>query len=184
MNLNEYLTDVKTELYNLKTQAEKALEQVSNEDFFKLIDPEANSIAQLVKHISGNMRSRWRDFLTTDGEKPDRHRDTEFVISNNDTRNALMKRWNESWEILRNTLESLAPDDLDKTIIIRTKEGKVFSAIHRQMTHYSAHVGQILMLAKHFAGQNWQTLSIAKGKSDEFFYSVKKDSAVKFKPGL
>ncbi|KAA3637490.1 MAG: DUF1572 domain-containing protein, partial [Calditrichaeota bacterium] len=118
MNLNEYLTDVKTELYNLKTQAEKALEQVSDDDFFKLIDPGANSIAQLIKHVSGNMRSRWRDFLTTDGEKPDRHRDTEFEITEDDSRNALMKRWNESWEILRNTLESLTPDDLDKTIII------------------------------------------------------------------
>ena len=184
MNLNDYLTDVKTELYNLKTQAEKALGQVSDEDFFKLIDPDANSIAQLVKHISGNMQSRWRDFLTTDGEKPDRNRDTEFIITENDSREALMNRWNDSWEILRNTLESLIPDDLDKTITIRTKEGKVYSAIHRQMTHYSAHVGQILLLAKHFAGENWQTLSIAKGKSDEFFNSVKKNQDVKFKPGL
>lgn len=164
----DYLKDVIAEFKSIRNLAEKAMAQVSDEQFFKLIDDEANSIALIVKHISGNMRSRWLDFLTTDGEKDDRNRDTEFIITEDDSREAIMERWENGWKILFDTLESLTPDDLGKTIYIRGNPGKVFSAIHRQIAHYGYHVGQITLLAKHFKNKEWQTLSIPKGKSEEF----------------
>ena len=167
MDLQAYLDDVTYEFEKLKIQAEKAIDQIDNTQFFHLIDPGANSVALLVKHLSGNLRSRWTDFMTTDGEKPDRHRDNEFIITENDSREYLMTRWEACWGILFDTLGKLKPEDLDKEISIRSKKGKVYAAITRQLTHYSAHVGQILMLCKHFKQSDWQTLSVARGKSEE-----------------
>jgi hypothetical protein len=150
-----------------KKLAEGAIEQVRDEEFFKLIDAEANSIATIVKHLGGNLRSRWTDFLTTDGEKPDRHRDSEFVTEN-DTREGLMEFWENGWQALFAELESLKTDDLGKIVQIRTEDFTVVKAIYRALSHTGQHVGQITLLAKHFRAGDWKTLSIPKNKSEEF----------------
>lgn len=157
-----FLDDCLFQLRKLKTQADKAMAQVDEGQFFALIDADANSIALIVKHVAGNMRSRWTDFLTTDGEKPDRHRDTEFELEAADTRGALLGRWETGWDLLFKTMVSLKPDDLGRTVTIRGEPHTVVQAINRQLSHYSAHVGQIVLLAKHFAGPQWKTLSIPK----------------------
>jgi len=157
-----YLDDCVLQLRKLKAQADKAMAQVDDAQFFELLDADANSIAVIVKHVAGNMRSRWTDFLTSDGEKPDRHRDSEFEREAADTRGAIIGRWEAGWEVLFNTLMSLGPGDLGKTVPIRNEPHSVVQAINRQVSHYSAHVGQIVLLAKHFAGPNWTTLSIPK----------------------
>lgn len=157
-----YLEDSLFQLRKLKAQADKAMAQVGDAQFFSVLDPDANSIALIVKHVAGNMRSRWTDFLTSDGEKPDRHRDTEFEHEAGDTRAAVMARWDTGWELLLTTLSALKPSDLGKTVTIRGEPHTVVQAINRQVSHYSAHVGQIVLLAKHYAGPRWQTLSIPK----------------------
>lgn len=151
-----------------RTQSERAMEQLSEDQFFHQIDPETNSIAILVKHIAGNMRSRWSDFLHSDGEKPDRNRDSEFVIGPADTREDLMRRWHTGWKLVFDTLHGLTDDDLGKMTYIRTKPVQAMGAIIRQVTHYAHHAGQIVMLAKHLKGQDWKTLSIARGRSEVF----------------
>ncbi|MFL6280971.1 MAG: DUF1572 family protein [Vicinamibacterales bacterium] len=163
-----YLDDAIRQLRKLKAQADKALSQTSDEHFFSVLDSEANSIATIVKHMAGNMRSRWTDFLTTDGEKPDRDRDREFETSSTDTRASLMARWEDSWTRLFDTLGTLSPADLLKTVTVRSEAHSVLEAINRQTFHYAAHVGQLVLLAKHYAGSDWQTLSIPRGKSKEF----------------
>jgi hypothetical protein len=150
-----------------KKLAEGAMAQVSDEEFFKLIDAEANSIAAIVKHLGGNLRSRWTDFLTTDGEKPDRYRDSEFVTEN-DTRAELMRNWENGWQALLTALESLTVADLGKIVQIRTEDFTVVKAIYRALSHTGQHVGQITLLAKHFRSGEWKTLSIPKNKSEEF----------------
>jgi hypothetical protein len=157
-----YLDDCLFQLRKLKAQADKAMAQVDDPQFFALLDAGANSIALIVKHVAGNMRSRWTDFLTSDGEKADRHRDSEFELHNADTREAILARWEAGWGLLYAALSSLHPTDLGKTVAIRNEPHTVVQAINRQVSHYSAHVGQIVLLAKHFAGPNWQTLSIPK----------------------
>lgn len=157
-----YLDEGVFQLRKLKTQADKAMAQVDDAQFFALLDPDANSIALIVKHVAGNMRSRWTDFLTSDGEKPDRHRDREFEREAADTRASIVARWEAGWQLLFNTLTSLQPTDLGKTVTIRGEPHTVVQAINRQLSHYSAHVGQIVLLAKHFAGPKWKTLSIPK----------------------
>jgi hypothetical protein len=157
-----YLDDSVLQLRKLKAQADRAMEQVDDAQFFALIDADANSIALIVKHVAGNMRSRWTDFLSSDGEKPDRDRDSEFERESADTRDVVLRRWEAGWDILFSALTSLGPDDLEKTVAIRNEPHSVVQAINRQVSHYSAHVGQIVLLAKHFAGPRWQTLSIAK----------------------
>jgi len=157
-----YIDDCLFQLRKLKSQADKAIAQVDDAQFFALLDPDANSIALIVKHVAGNMRSRWTDFLTSDGEKPDRQRDTEFECGAGDRRATVMARWDAGWELLLNTLSSLKPADLGKTVTIRGEPHTVVQAINRQVSHYSAHVGQIVLLAKHYAGPRWQTLSIPK----------------------
>jgi len=163
-----YLRDIIAEFRGWKAKAERCLAQVSDEAFFSQLDPETNSTAIIVKHLAGNFRSRWREPLTTDGEKPDRNRDTEFELTASDTRDKLMSDWTASWDILLNTLESFSPEDLTKTIVIRTEDHTVPEALHRSVTHTAEHIGQIILLAKHFSGASWQTLSIARGKSREF----------------
>jgi len=164
-----YLKDAVLQFRKLKSQVEKSLNQVSDPDFFRQIGPESNSLAIIVKHMAGNMRSRWRDFLTSDGEKPDRHRDTEFELADDDTRDAIMSRWVQGWKFLFDSVEPLKPEDLEKTITIRSELHTILEAINRQLTHYSYHLGQIAYLARHFTGEKWETLSIPKGKSEEFY---------------
>jgi hypothetical protein len=164
----QFLQDAALQFRKLKTQADNALGQTSDEHFFATLDPEANSIALIMKHMAGNMRSRWTDFLTTDGEKPDRHRDTEFETIATDSRASITARWEEGWTRLFDAVGSLSVADLSKTVRVRGEAHTVLEAINRQMTHYAAHVGQIVLLAKHYAGSQWQTLSIPKGKSKDF----------------
>lgn len=157
-----YLDDSVARFKEMKGLAEKAIAQISDEDFLRIVVDESNSVATIVKHIAGNLRSRWTDFLTTDGEKPDRNRDSEFESETEDTRNNLMKKWEASWKVLFDTLNSLKESDLTKVVTIRGQDHKVVEAINRQLTHYGYHVGQIVFLAKFFASSNWQTLSIPR----------------------
>ena len=150
-----------------KKLAERAMAQCPDEGLFTMLNAESNSIAIVVKHMSGNMRSRWTDFLTSDGEKPDRNRDSEFE-SPPKTREELMDLWERGWNLLFGALEPLSDADLTRTITIRTEPHSVTQAINRQIAHYSYHVGQIAYLARHFAGDKWQSLTIPKKKSAEF----------------
>ena len=165
--VKNYRADAIASFRNYKKMAERAIEQVSNEEFFAQIDAESNSMAVIVKHIAGNLHSRWRDFLTTDGEKPTRNRDTEFEMIA-DTRESLMKFWETGWQTLFDNIEPLTADDFSKTITIRGEPHTIVEAINRQLTHYSYHIGQIVFLAKHFRSADWKTLSVPKNKSAEF----------------
>jgi uncharacterized damage-inducible protein DinB len=146
---------------------ERAIAQCPDEALFTTLDRESNSIAIIVKHLAGNMRSRWTDFLTTDGEKPDRNRDTEFEDPPG-TRAELMEMWEGGWKRLFSALEPLSDADLTRTVTIRTEPHSVLQAINRQIAHYCYHVGQIVYLARHAAADKWQTLSVPKKKSAEF----------------
>lgn len=165
--IQNYLSDAIEQFRYYKKLAEKAFEQVSDEQFFQTIDPESNSIAVIVKHIAGNQRSRWTDFLTTDGEKDFRNRDTEFEIIGED-RQSLMEFWESGWVALFNALEPITPEDFSKTVTIRGQEHSIAMAINRQLCHYSYHIGQIVFLAKHLKSSNWKTLSVPKNRSAEF----------------
>jgi hypothetical protein len=164
----QFLQDAVLQLHKLKAQADKAVAQTSDDSFFATLDPEANSIALIMKHMAGNMRSRWTDFLTTDGEKPDRDRDREFETTSSDTRASVAAQWEDGWNRLFAAITALSPADLSKTVRVRGEAHSVLEAINRQLTHYAAHVGQIVLLAKHYAGPSWQTLSIPRGKSKDF----------------
>lgn len=163
-----YLDEARRQFRGHKRLAEGALAQLRDEEFFITIDSEANSIATLVKHVAGNMRSRFTDFLTTDGEKPDRHRDQEFELSANTTRAEVMRWWEEGWEIVLSAVGSLKPEDVQRTVTIRGEPHTVLQAINRQIAHYAYHVGQIVFLAKHLRSREWKSLSIPRGKSEEF----------------
>jgi hypothetical protein len=165
--IENYRSDALESFRSYKKLAERAIEQVSDEEFFALLDPEANSIAVVVKHIAGNLVSRWSDFLTTDGEKPTRDRDTEFEIIA-DTRESLMEFWERGWTTLFDSIEPLTLEDFSRTVTIRGQEHSIVEAINRQLTHYAYHVGQIVLLAKHFKSAEWKTLSVPKNKSAEF----------------
>jgi uncharacterized damage-inducible protein DinB len=162
-----------------KRLADGSLSQVDDRGFFYQPDPESNSIALLVKHVAGNLRSRWADFLTTDGEKPDRNRDQEFVLTPSDTREDLMRRWDESFETVLSTLRSLKPEDVSRTVYIRNEPHTVLQAMLRSVTHAAHHIGQIVFLAKHLRGAEWNTLSIPKGKSAEYNAAKPEDRKVK-----
>lgn len=168
MNLTAYREDVTHEFRRTKSLSDRALAQIDDEVFFATPGAETNPIAVIVKHVAGNLRSRWTDLLTTDGEKPDRDRDSEFVLGPEDTRAALMTRWERGWDILFGTLAALRDDDLGATITIRGEPHTVFQAIHRQVSHYAYHVGQIVLLARHYAGERWTTLSVPRGGSAAF----------------
>jgi hypothetical protein len=157
-----YLEDVKLQFTKLKTLAEDAVAQVSDDELLRTIDSESNSLAVIMKHVSGNLRSRFTDFLTTDGEKPDRNRDGEFEIPGTPTRNAIMEDWNRGWTILFATLETLTEDDVLLEITVRGEPATVIQALDRQMTHHAYHVGQIVFLAKHLRSSQWKNLSIPK----------------------
>src|SRR5271167_1954977 len=150
-----------------KNLAETAIAQVTDEQLFAVLDGEMNSIAVIVKHMAGNMRSRWKDFLTTDGEKPDRNRDAEFTDPPA-SREALLAVWENGWQSLFSALEPLSNEDLERTITIRGEAHSVMQAINRQVAHYSYHCGQIVLLAKHFKSNEWQSLSVPRGQSAGF----------------
>jgi hypothetical protein len=150
-----------------KKLAEGAMEQVTDDQLFATLDEEMNSIAIIVKHMAGNMRSRWTEFLTSDGEKPDRNRDTEFVEPPK-TRAALMQLWNEGWQRVFDALEPLSDSDLERKVVIRGEPHSVMQAINRQLGHYAYHSGQIVFLAKHFKASEWKSLSVPRNKSADF----------------
>lgn len=151
----------------LKGVVEKAIAQVPEAALSEVLGEEANSIAMLLRHTAGNLLSRWSDFLTTDGDKSTRDRDSEFRTDPSDTKERLMERWEAGWNCLFAALESLRPEDLEKTVTIRGEPCTVLEAIHRHLTHTAYHVGQIVLLAKHSARSRWQTLSIPRGKSKQ-----------------
>ena len=165
---SHYLEEIKRQMRGHKRMAEAAMGQLDDADLFTLIDSESNSVAILVKHMAGNARSRFTDFLTTDGEKPDRFRDREFEISATTTREEVMRWWEEGWTIVFATLDSLKPDDLSRTVTIRQEPHTVLQALNRALAHYAQHIGQIVLLAKHLRSEEWKTLSIPRGKSEEF----------------
>ncbi|HEY4322901.1 MAG TPA: DUF1572 domain-containing protein [Mucilaginibacter sp.] len=174
--METYLNSVEKRFEYYKMLGEKTFDQLSDDQLLWCYNEESNSIATIVKHISGNMISRWTDFLTSDGEKPTRNRDTEFE---NDikSRKELLDKWNEGWDCLFNALGSIHPEDWQKTIYIRSEPHTVVDAINRQLAHYPYHIGQIVFIGKMLTGSNWNSLSIPKGKSDTF-------NAAKFsKPG-
>jgi hypothetical protein len=150
-----------------KKMAERAMEQVTEEQLFATLDEEMNSIAIIVKHMTGNMRSRWTDFLTSDGEKPDRNRDSEFVAPPA-TREELLNRWNDGWDTVFHALDPLTDSDLVRKVEIRGEPHSVMQAINRQIAHYAYHCGQIVFLAKHFKASEWKSLSVPRNKSAEF----------------
>ena len=163
-----YLEDAIASYRAYKKLADKALAQLTDEEFFVTLDEESNSIAVIMKHIAGNMFSRWTDFLTTDGEKPDRNRDMEFVIESGTIKAKVMDYWEEGWQRTFETLEALKPEDLMRTVTIRGEVHTVVQALNRQLSHYPYHIGQIVFLAKHFRSNEWKSLSIPKNKSAEF----------------
>ncbi len=163
-----YLEAIISDFHRIKRQGEKSMAQLSGDDFHWAPDAESNNIAILVKHISGNMVSRWMDFLTTDGEKESRKRDTEFVDDIASPED-LMEIWKKGWDCVFAALESLSPDELTRTITIRGQDHTIVEAISRALWHYGFHVGQILYIAKQIKGSEWKNLSIPKGKSEEFF---------------
>jgi hypothetical protein len=163
-----YLDEIRRQLRGHKRMAEAAMAQLEDKDFFASIDAESNSVAVLAKHIGGNARSRFTDFLTSDGEKPDRFRDREFEIPTTASRGEVMRSWEEGWAIVFATLDSLKPEDVTRTITIRQEPHTVLQALNRALAHYAQHVGQIVFLAKHLRLHEWKTLSIPRGKSEEF----------------
>lgn len=162
-----YIEDALAVFRQYKLLGERAMAQVSDAHLFASLDEESNSIAIIVKHITGNMRSRWTNFLTADGEKPDRNRDSEFVDPPA-TREALMREWEDGWARVFEAIEPLTDADMGRVVTIRGEAHSVMQAINRQLAHYPQHVGQIVLLAKHYAGDKWQTLSVARNRSAEF----------------
>jgi hypothetical protein len=165
---SHYLEEIRRQLRGHKRMAESAMAQLEDKDFFRTIDPESNSIAVLVKHIAGNARSRFTDFLASDGEKPDRFRDREFEISTQTSRAEVMRWWEEGWNVVFGTLDSLKPEDVQRTITIRQEPHTVVQALNRALAHYAQHIGQIVFLAKHLRSQDWKTLSIPRGRSEDY----------------
>jgi len=163
-----YLDEARRQMRGHKRMGEAAMDQLGDKDFFVTLDPEANSVAILVKHLAGNMRSRFTNFLTSDGEKPDRFRDREFELTAGTTRADVMKWWEQGWSCVLSTLDSLKPEDVMKAVTIRGERHTVLQAINRQIAHYAQHTGQIVFLAKHLRSSEWKTLSIPRGKSEDY----------------
>ncbi len=163
-----YLDNVRAEFERYKTLADKAIAQVNDEELFVTLDRESNSLAIVMKHIAGNLRSRWTDFLTSDGEKPDRNRDAEFESGELATRPAVLQHWEAGWGALRTALAALRPSDITKTVTIRGEPHTVTQAANRSLAHTAYHVGQIVFIAKHLRSGEWKTLSIPRKGSKEF----------------
>ena len=162
------LSDTLATFKKQRDLAERALSQTSDEDFFRTINAESNSIAIIVKHVGGNLLSRWTDFLTADGEKPTRDRDDEFIVGTNTDRARIMALWSTGWDALARTFSELRADDLTATVVIRGESMPAVAAMNRAVAHISQHVGQIVMLAKHYRSADWKTLSIPRGKSGDW----------------
>jgi hypothetical protein len=160
-----FLRDVVRTFRNYKALADGAIAQVDDAALHAVMDPESNSIAILVRHLAGNLRSRFRDFLTSDGEKPDRNRDGEFEMPDRLSREEILAGWDTAWATAIASIEALTPEDLDRTVHIRSEAFAVVEALNRLSTHTAYHVGQIVFIAKHLAGARWRTLSIPKGRS-------------------
>jgi hypothetical protein len=164
-----YLDVTIKDFRDVKALGERAIAQISDERRLNVrLDEESNSIAIIVKHLTGNMRSRWTNFLTTDGEKPDRNRDGEFDVDTAMSRDDLLAEWDRGWQLVFDALTSLTADDLLRKVTIRGQEHTVLEAISRQLAHYNCHVGQIVFLAKHLESERWQSLSVPRGKSAEY----------------
>lgn len=163
-----YLDEAARQFRGHKRMAEAAMAQLKDEDFFVTLDPESNSVAILVKHLAGNMRSRFTGFLTSDGEKPDRFRDQEFILKPETTRAEVMDWWEKGWRCVFGAIEELRPENVMHTVYIRQEPHTVLQAMNRQIAHYAQHIGQIVFLAKHVRSSEWKTLSIPRGKSEEF----------------
>ena len=157
-----WLADVRVQFEKMKRLAEGALAQAHDDDLNVAIDKEANSLAVMVKHMAGNLRSRFSDFLTTDGEKPNRNRDGEFEVEGPVSRDAMLRDWESGWQTLFDTLQGLTPADLDRVVTIRGERHTIVEALNRQMTHHSYHVGQIVFLTKHLRSEEWKTLSMPR----------------------
>jgi hypothetical protein len=157
-----WLADVRLQFEKMKRLTESALAQVTDDQLDVALDPESNSLAVIVKHMAGNLRSRFTDFLTTDGEKPDRDRDGEFEIDGPVARPAMLDGWERGWQVLFDSLDALTPADLDREVTIRGERHTIIQALHRQMTHHAYHAGQIVFLAKHLQSGNWNTLSMPR----------------------
>jgi hypothetical protein len=155
------------EFQKIKKLADKAIAQLSDEQLHVTIDPESNSVAIIMRHMAGNMRSRWVEFLTSDGEKPNRQRDREFEAPAT-SRADLLADWDHAWQCVFDALTPLTDADLQRTVVIRGEPHSVYKAMSRQVAHYAGHAYQILFLAKHLLGPNWQTLSSPRGQSEEF----------------
>lgn len=174
----EYLSIIIGQLKHFKERAEKGIHQLSEDELHWKPSEESNSIAIIIKHLSGNMHSRWVDFLTSDGEKPYRNRDLEFV-DKNETKECLMKSWEEGWKLLFNTIENLKPEDLNKTVTLRKQPLSVLQAIQTELVHISYHLGQILYIGKQIKDKDWTILSIPKNGSKEFNGKVATKKMVK-----
>jgi hypothetical protein len=163
-----YLEEMKRQFRGHKRMGEAAMAQLEEKDFFVALDPESNSVATLVKHIAGNARSRFTDFLTSDGEKLDRFRDQEFEVSEKTTREEVLRWWEQAWEHVFSALDSLNRKTLQRTVTIRSEPHTVMQALNRALAHYAQHIGQIVFLAKHLRSEQWRTLSIPRGKSEDY----------------
>jgi hypothetical protein len=166
--VQNYLDDSRSAMRAYKKLAEKAIAQLKDEEFFVTLDDEGNSVAVVMKHMAGNMISRWTDFLTSDGEKPNRNRDMEFVIESNTTKDDVLAYWQRGWQCVFDALEPLRTEDCEKTITIRGEKHTIVQALNRQLMHYAYHIGQIVFLAKHFRATEWNSLSIPRNRSAQF----------------
>lgn len=181
----QYLDEIRRQMRGYKRMGEGALQQLRGDEFFRGLDPESNSVAVLVKHIAGNMRSRFTDFLTSDGEKPDRHRDQEFELTSSTTPEEVMRWWEQGWAVVFGAIEPLAAADVERTVTIRGEPHTVLQALNRALAHYAAHIGQLVFLAKHLRGGEWKTLSIPRGQSEQFNAKLKAaDSGKRFERGV
>ena len=158
-----------------KRLAERAIDQLSDEQLFQSALTGSNSVGVIMRHMAGNMRSRWTNFLDSDGEKPDRHRETEFD-TDSEPREALMKKWEDGWACLFDAINSLSPEDIERTVLIRTEPHSVPDAVNRQISHYGYHVGQIILIARALVGDDWNWLTIAPGQSKAFNKQMMGDS--------
>jgi hypothetical protein len=166
--VQNYFDDAVSSLKAAKKMADKAIAQMKDDELFVTLDEESNSVAVIMKHMAGNMFSRWTDFLTTDGEKPDRNRDMEFVIESNTTKDDVLNYWERGWACVFAAIEPLTLEDFEKTVMIRGEPHTIVQAINRQLMHYAYHIGQIVYLAKHFRSTEWRSLSIPRNRSAEF----------------
>jgi hypothetical protein len=170
---DDILSSTRREFASLRTMAERAMAQLDDEAFFRTLAPDENSVGVLAKHVGGNLRSRWTEILTTDGEKPDRNRDGEFERGGADSRERITDIWGSGWRALEETLGALTPGDLDRTITIRAEPHTVGRAMVRSLAHTAGHVHQIILLCRHWKGSDWQTTSVPRGASKEFEQRVR-----------